>query len=180
MDFLGGVRVSVEVGGGVMVGGLSISKVIKIRARGGVNDLAIELSSVREESATDKANLSTNLSTILEEVSNLTEQQRVGESKRQNLAGRLELLNKAIRGKKPEVEPKNEKSMDAGKAEVEKSRDARNLGSVRPGAEDKGKLPADEPIASSWPSRNHGDQRLIYRDRQNRLRYEQYGDRAKT
>ena len=37
----------------------------------------------------------------------------------------------------PEVEPRKEQSMDVGKAEVGKSRDARNLGAVRTGPGNK-------------------------------------------
>ena len=75
---------------------------------GGLNDSATELSSVREENATGKANLETSLRTILQDVGNLTDHRRVGESKRRNLADQLELLNKAIQEMKPEVGPKKE------------------------------------------------------------------------
>ena len=44
----------------------------------------------------NKANQDTTLSTILRELRNLTEQQRVGVPKRQNLADQVELLNKDI------------------------------------------------------------------------------------
>ena len=56
-----------------------------------------------------------------------------------NLAYQLELLGKVIQGRMPEVEPRKEQSMDVGKAEVGKSRDARNLGAVRTGPGNKEK-----------------------------------------
>ena len=45
---------------------------------------------------------------------NLTEQKRVGESKRRNLETQLERLDKSIQGGKPEIEPKKEQSMEVG------------------------------------------------------------------
>ena len=130
--------------------------------------------------ATDKANLETTLSTISEDVRNLTEQQRVGESKGRNLEDQLELQTEVIQEKKkPKVEPKNAQSMEVGKVKVERERAARNLGAVSTGPVNKGKLPADEPIASSWPTRHPGDRSLSYWDPQNRLCFEQYGGRYK-
>ena len=105
--------------------------------RGNVDDVAIGLSSVRGENATGKENMETTLSTISKEVKNLTEQQRVGASKMQNLEDQLKLLNKAIQEKKHEVEPKKEQSMATGQVEVEKERDARNLGAVWKGPGNK-------------------------------------------
>ena len=77
--------------------------------------MAIELSPVREVGGIVKANLTTALTEILGEMQNLTEQQRVGESKRRNLETKLERQDKAIQEKKPEIEPKKEQSMEMAK-----------------------------------------------------------------
>ena len=113
----------------------------------------------------------------MKKVRKLTEHQRVGELNRKNLAEQLILPHKAIQEKKTEVEPKKAQSMEVGEVEVEKSRYEGNLGAVRTGPGNKEKLPAEEPIASSWPSRNPEDRNIIHWGRQNRLCYEQYGDR---
>ena len=47
---------------------------------------------------------------------NLTEQKRVGESKRRNLETQLERLNRAIQEKNHKIEPKKEQSMDVAGA----------------------------------------------------------------
>ena len=100
--------------------------------------MAIEHSSVRAGHSADKANIETALSTILKEVRNLAEHQRVREAKRQNIADQLELLmNKAIKEKSPEVEPKKEQPKEAGKVKLGKARDSRNLGAVRTGPGNK-------------------------------------------
>ena len=42
---------------------------------------------------------------------------------------------------------------------------------------DTRQLQTEEPCASSWQTQDPDDRNYIYRDQQNRIRYEKYGDR---
>ena len=117
---------------------------------GSVSDLAIELSSARAEKESDKVNLTNTLTDLLREMRNLTEHQRAGAPKRQNLGAELEHPDKAIRGQKPEIGPMEEESTDSGKARVGIVSDAWNLGAARAGRGDKGIIAAEEPSAGIW------------------------------
>ena len=94
---------------------------------------------------------------------NLTEHRRTGESERQNLETQLERLNKAIQGKKPETEPKKEQSMEVGKVQMQKVRDARNLGEAGTGRVNTEELTDSEISASSWRTQDREDRSYIYR-----------------
>ena len=65
--------------------------------------------------ANDKADFENITRRIFGDVKNLTDHQREGESKRQNLAEQLELLSKVIQDKKNEVETKQEQIWTWGK-----------------------------------------------------------------
>ena len=84
--------------------------------------MATEQSSVREGIEIDTANLTTTLTELLGEMQNLTEEQRVGESKRQKLEIQLERLDRAIQWGEPEIAPVKEQSIDAGNESRESKR----------------------------------------------------------
>ena len=63
------------------------------------------------------------------------------------------------------------------KVEKVSERDARNLGVGSACRGNTGKLPAAEPIASSWKTRYPEDNNYIYWGHQNMMRYEKYGNR---
>ena len=109
----------------------------------------MELSSVRAERKIGKVNLTNTLTELLEEMQHPAEQQRVSESKRQNLETQLERRNKSIHGEKPDIELAEEQSTDV-KSESRESKRCQKSSGCKSRSGKYGKLPGAELIASSW------------------------------
>ena len=124
---------------------------------------------------------------VLAEVKNPTEQQRGGESKRQNLAERLERLSKVDRRGKSEIESKGGRRPEMNQSKNKLWRRVKwkrkrmsgekfRCGEI--GIAKLGEMPAKHPSSGSWQTHGPKDQFYGLCDQKNKQFYGNYGDRT--